>query len=275
MGCLLCEWIWPPLPTGNTSSTLFAFPEIQPRFPCHQARNPSQYCLSQPSSLVFVIKKRPHNFLVSVLMHGCNLRVRCSEHQHVQPPMCGPKYWPASSHSATQRLYRPLLVDLPSTAKPVAACHCNILHPVRPTPLHPNHKNNITLNNSTALNLGSKNCYEVTCKGAPQTLLELHYHPARINCICMPLRWPWWKQHSDINVVRNKYDQKCGFKFNRYREKQGARCWWRSRMRHCATSRKAVSWNPDDAIGIFHWHNPSGRTIALGWTYSLTELSKR
>jgi hypothetical protein len=34
---------------------------------------------------------------------------------------------------------------LPSIAKPVAACQCNILHPVRPTPLHPNHKNKITL----------------------------------------------------------------------------------------------------------------------------------
>jgi hypothetical protein len=32
---------------------------------------------------------------------------------------------------------------------------------------------------------------------------------------------------------------------------------------------------PDGAIGIFHWHNPSGRTMALGLTQSLTEMSKQ
>jgi len=30
---------------------------------------------------------------------------------------------------------------------------------------------------------------------------------------------------------------------------------------------------PDDVIGIFHWHNPSGRTMALGYTQPLTEMS--
>jgi hypothetical protein len=28
---------------------------------------------------------------------------------------------------------------------------------------------------------------------------------------------------------------------------------------------------PDGAIGIFHWHNSSGRTMALGLTQPLTE----
>ena len=27
--------------------------------------------------------------------------------------------------------------------------------------------------------------------------------------------------------------------------------------------------------GIFHWHNPSGRTVALGWTQPLVEVSNR
>jgi hypothetical protein len=31
----------------------------------------------------------------------------------------------------------------------------------------------------------------------------------------------------------------------------------------------------DGVIGIFHWHNSSGRTMALGLTQSLTEMSKR
>ena len=29
---------------------------------------------------------------------------------------------------------------------------------------------------------------------------------------------------------------------------------------------------PDGVIGIFHWHNPSGRTMALGPTQPLTEM---
>jgi hypothetical protein len=29
---------------------------------------------------------------------------------------------------------------------------------------------------------------------------------------------------------------------------------------------------PDGVTGIFHWHNPSGRTIALGLTQPLTEM---
>ena len=32
---------------------------------------------------------------------------------------------------------------------------------------------------------------------------------------------------------------------------------------------------PDNVIGIFHWHNPSGRTMALGLTQPLTEMSTR
>ena len=30
---------------------------------------------------------------------------------------------------------------------------------------------------------------------------------------------------------------------------------------------------PDGVIGIFHWHNPSGRTVALESTQPLTEMS--
>jgi hypothetical protein len=41
------------------------------------------------------------------------------------------------------------------------------------------------------------------------------------------------------------------------------------------TCRKVVGSIPDDVITIFHWHNPSGRTIALGSTQPLTEMSTR
>jgi hypothetical protein len=32
---------------------------------------------------------------------------------------------------------------------------------------------------------------------------------------------------------------------------------------------------PDGVIGIFHWHNPSGRTMILGSTQPVTEMSTR
>jgi hypothetical protein len=32
---------------------------------------------------------------------------------------------------------------------------------------------------------------------------------------------------------------------------------------------------PDGVIGIFHWHNPYGRTMALGLTQPLTEMSTK
>jgi hypothetical protein len=47
--------------------------------------------------------------------------------------------------------------------------------------------------------------------------------------------------------------------------------WWR----HCATNRKVAGSIPNGVIGIFHWHNPSGRTVALGSTQPLTEMSTR
>ena len=50
---------------------------------------------------------------------------------------------------------------------------------------------------------------------------------------------------------------------------------WRSWLRHCATSRKVAGSIPDGVIGIFHYHNPSGRIMALGLTQPLTEISTR
>ena len=48
---------------------------------------------------------------------------------------------------------------------------------------------------------------------------------------------------------------------------------WRSWLRHCSTSRM-VAGSITDVIGIFYWRSPSGRTLALGLTQSLTETSK-
>jgi len=65
------------------------------------------------------------------------------------------------------------------------------------------------------------------------------------------------------------------FNFGEQHFTYGARCWWRSWLRHCATSRKAAGLFLDGVNGIFHLHNPSGRTIVLGLTQPLTEMSTR
>jgi hypothetical protein len=46
-------------------------------------------------------------------------------------------------------------------------------------------------------------------------------------------------------------------------------------LRHCAATLKVAGSNPDGVIGIFHWHNTSSRTMALGSTQRLTEMSAR
>jgi hypothetical protein len=50
---------------------------------------------------------------------------------------------------------------------------------------------------------------------------------------------------------------------------------WRSWLRHCATNRRVTGSIPDGVIGFFHWHNPVGRTMALGSTQPLTEMGTR
>jgi hypothetical protein len=54
-----------------------------------------------------------------------------------------------------------------------------------------------------------------------------------------------------------------------------ARCWWCSWLRYCAISRKVAGSIPDGVTGVFHTYNPSGRTMALGSTQPLTEMSNR
>jgi hypothetical protein len=42
-----------------------------------------------------------------------------------------------------------------------------------------------------------------------------------------------------------------------------------------AKSRKVAVSIPHGVTGIFHWRNPSGRSMALGSTHPLTEMSTR
>jgi hypothetical protein len=50
---------------------------------------------------------------------------------------------------------------------------------------------------------------------------------------------------------------------------------WRSWLRLCTTNRKIAGSIPDGVIGIFHWHNTFGCTMALESTQPLTEMSTR
>jgi len=50
---------------------------------------------------------------------------------------------------------------------------------------------------------------------------------------------------------------------------------WHSWLRHYTTSQKVAGLIPDGVIGIYHWHNPSSRTMFLGSTQSLTDMSTR
>jgi hypothetical protein len=56
---------------------------------------------------------------------------------------------------------------------------------------------------------------------------------------------------------------------------EGGGTQWRSWLRHCTTSQKVTGSIPNGVIGIFHWHNPFGRTMTLGLTQPLTEMSTR
>jgi hypothetical protein len=44
---------------------------------------------------------------------------------------------------------------------------------------------------------------------------------------------------------------------------------------HCSTSRKVAGSIPDGDIGIFHWHNPSGRTMFPGSTLLSIQMCTR
>jgi hypothetical protein len=50
---------------------------------------------------------------------------------------------------------------------------------------------------------------------------------------------------------------------------------WCSWSKHCATSREVAGSLPNGVTGIFHWHNPSGRTTALGSMQHLKEMNTR
>ena len=81
----------------------------------------------------------------------------------------------------------------------------------------------------------------------------------------------WWlgniKKNGELNITKwfvNMYRSRCVI----WRGTQ-----WHSWWKHCTTSWKAAGSIPSGVTGIFHWHNPSSRTMALRSTQPLTEMS--
>ena len=66
-----------------------------------------------------------------------------------------------------------------------------------------------------------------------------------IGCCFLWLRWKIMRQAEKRILIRTWYWR-------------GPR--WRSWLRHCATSQKVAGSIPDGVIGIFHWHNPGGKS---------------
>ena len=50
---------------------------------------------------------------------------------------------------------------------------------------------------------------------------------------------------------------------------------WLSWLRYYATSRKVAGSIPNGIVRVFHWHNPSGRTMALGSNQPLREMNTK
>ena len=81
-----------------------------------------------------------------------------------------------------------------------------------------------------------------------------------LNAVC------WVKFFVDYHFKRDEE------KFRSHPINQYCFLWWRNYLRHCPSSWK-VAWSiPNGVIGIFHWHNPSCRTMTLGSFQPLTEI---
>jgi hypothetical protein len=79
-----------------------------------------------------------------------------------------------------------------------------------------------------------------------------------------------------LSVLRESEESHCTTFCNRRYLRRIFNVWgtrWRSWLRQCATSRKVAGSIPDGVTGIFHWYNPSYRTMALGLTQPITEIS--
>jgi hypothetical protein len=101
---------------------------------------------------------------------------------------------------------------------------------------------------------------------------------------CSPLaRAVKWQIHLRVTgvitcvicTVREKKITHETFTYLKYNHISGARYWWCSWLRHCATNRKVAGSIPGGVIRIFNWNNPSVLTMVMGLNQPLTEMSTR
>ena len=94
-----------------------------------------------------------------------------------------------------------------------------------------------------------------------------------------PLSSSFGNHNNGTNIQSESSSYKSGYWHVGFPQRQSVYpancCENTSCLRHCVTSRKVAGSIPDGVTGIFHWHNPSGRTVALGSTQPLTEMSTR
>ena len=82
----------------------------------------------------------------------------------------------------------------------------------------------------------------------------------------------WWMYSCTVSFAFSNsfsyfFKQNLNLKIGRTAVTQWLRC--------CATNRKDAGSIPDGVIGIFHGHNSSDRTMTMGSTQLLTEMSTR
>jgi hypothetical protein len=95
-------------------------------------------------------------------------------------------------------------------------------------------------------------------------IFHRHMACSRVNCTFLLFTWP-------TKIPKEQNIRKCSITFPVISLEPR----WRSWLRHSPTSRKVAGSIPDGVIGIFHSHNPSGRTMDLGSTQPLTEMSTK
>jgi len=89
----------------------------------------------------------------------------------------------------------------------------------------------------------------------------------------------WWLKHHANNMTELDSHHSTDTKTHKETSRPTTLLYLRTAvaqwLRCCATNRKVAGSIPDGFIGIFHWHNPFDRTMALGSTQPLTEMSTR
>jgi hypothetical protein len=82
-------------------------------------------------------------------------------------------------------------------------------------------------------------------------------------------------QMSEEKEIRRKLDLRQNNAYFNLRISLGTSSWLVAQFRYCAPIRKVAGLIPNCVIEFFYWHNPSGRSMALGLTQPLTEMSTR